>query len=175
MTPAVPLPSMPTWETLEDFLRSQIQTTMQAVLEEEMTALLGRGKSERRAGVGASPGSIERLRSQWQADYDAWCTRELNDRELVYVWADGVYVKAGLEREKAALLVIIGAMADGTKEVLAVTPGYRESTESWKTVFADLKQRGLDAPKLMGADGAAGAWAAASAGWPEGHEQRCWK
>jgi len=125
-------------------------------------------------GAALSPGSIERLRSQWQADYDAWCTRELNDRELVYVWADGVYVKAGLEREKAALLVIIGAMADGTKEVLAVTPGYRESTESWKTLFADLKQRGLDAPKLMVADGAAGAWAAASAVWPEAHEQRCW-
>ena len=85
-----------------------------------------------------------------------------------------MYVKAGLEREKAALLVVIGAMADGTKEVLAVTPGYRESTESWKTLFADLKQRGLGMPKLMVADGAAGAWAAAGEVWPETREQRCW-
>jgi transposase-like protein len=254
-TPAVSVPSMPTWETLEEFVRAKIQATMQAVLEEELTEFLGRGKSERRSGVdpapgyrngrgkprrlalscgtialrrprarnlderfesrvlplfarqsrevaallpelylhglskgdfelalrgllgeGAalSPGSIERLRGKWQADYDGWNTRDLSDRELVYVWADGVYVKAGLEREKAALLVVIGAMADGTKEVLAVTPGYRESTESWKMLFADLKGRGLATPKLMVADGAAAAWAAASAVWPETHEQRCW-
>ncbi|MGH7723890.1 MAG: IS256 family transposase [Candidatus Eiseniibacteriota bacterium] len=254
-TPAAPVASMPTWETLEAFVRSQVQTTMQAVLEEELSAFLGRGKSERRAGIdpqagyrngrgkprrlalscgtievrrprarnleerfesrvlplfarqsrevsallpelylhglskgdfelalrgllgeGAalSPGSIERLRGKWQADYEAWDARDLSDRELVYVWADGVYVKAGLEKEKAALLVVIGAMADGTKEVLAVTPGYRESTESWKTLFADLKKRGLEAPKLMVADGAAGAWAAAGAVWPEAREQRCW-
>lgn len=254
-TPETPVSSMPTWETLEAFVRSQIQTTMQAVLEEELSAFLGRGKSERRASVdpaagyrnghgklrrlalscgtievrrprarnlderfesrvlplfarqsrevnallpelylhglskgdfalalrgllgeGAtlSPGSIERLRGKWQADYDAWCMRDLSDRELVYVWADGVYVKAGLEKEKAALLVVIGAMADGTKEVLAVVPGYRESTESWKRLFADLKSRGLDVPKLMIADGAAGTWAAASAVWPQTREQRCW-
>lgn len=253
--PAVSVPSMPTWETLEEFVRAKIQATMQAVLEDELTEFLGRGKSERRSGVdpapgyrngrgkprrlalscgtialrrprarnlderfesrvlplfarqsrevaallpelylhglskgdfelalrgllgeGAvlSPGSIERLRGKWQADYDAWNTRDLSDRELVYVWADGVYVKAGLEREKAALLVVVGAMADGRKEVLAVTPGYRESTESWKTLFADLKGRGLDPPKLMVADGAAAAWAAASAVWPETREQRCW-
>jgi putative transposase len=125
-------------------------------------------------GATLSPGSIERLRAKWQADYDAWCTRDLSDRELVYVWADGIYVKAGLEKEKAALLVVIGAMADGTKEVLAVVPGYRESTESWKALFTDLKTRGLGVPKLMVADGAAGAWAAASAVWPESREQRCW-
>ena len=254
-TPAAPPPSMPTWETLEEFVRTKIQATMQAVLEEELTSFLGRGKSERRAGVDPAPGyrngrgkprklalscgtielrrprarnleerfesrvlplfarqsrevaallpelylhglskgdfelalrgllgegaalssgSIERLRGKWQADYDAWSTRDLSDRELVYVWADGVYVKAGLEREKAALLVVIGALADGTKEVLAVVAGYRESTESWKTLFADLKARGLDTPKLMVADGAAGAWAAASAVWPQTREQRCW-
>jgi Transposase, Mutator family len=68
-------------------------------------------------GATLSPASIERLRGKWQAEYDAWSTRDLSDRELVYVWADGVYVKAGLEREKAALLVVIGAKADGTKEV----------------------------------------------------------
>src|SRR5206468_1532190 len=125
-------------------------------------------------GAALSPGSIERLRSQWQADYDAWCTRELNDRELVYAWADGVYVKAGLEKEKAALLVVIGAMADGTKEVLAVTPGFRESTVAWTTLFTDLRDRGLSAPQLLIADGAAGAWAAAGGVWPETREQRCW-
>jgi transposase-like protein len=90
------------------------------------------------------------------------------------VWADGVYVKAGLEKEKAALLVVIGALSDGTKEVLAVTPGYRESKESWRAVFKDLKDRGLEAPQLMVADGNIGAWAAAAEIWPQAHEQRCW-
>ena len=254
-TPVAPVPSMPTWDTLEEFLRGHIQAMVQRVLEAEVTELLGRAKSERRAGVdpalgyrngfgkprrltlacgtielrrprvrnmeerfesrvlpmfrtrgrkveellpelylhglakgdftlalrgllgdGAALSScvIERLRVNWQHEYDAWCTRDLSDRELVYLWADGIYVKAGLEREKAALLVVIGAMADGSKEVLAVRPGYRESTESWKTLFADLIARGLEAPRVVVADGAAGAWAAAGAVWPHAREQRCW-
>ena len=254
-TLVAPVPSMPTWDTLEEFLRDHIQTMVQRVLEEEVTELLGRAKSERRAAVEATPGYrnglgkprkltlacgtievrrprvrdmeerfesrvlpmfrtrgrqveqllpelylhglakgdftlalrgllgdgaalspcvIERLRVNWQHEYDAWCTRDLSDRELVYLWADGVYVKAGLEREKAALLVVIGAMADGTKEVLAVRPGYRESTESWKTLFADLVARGLETPRVVVADGGAGAWAAAGAVWPQAREQRCW-
>ena len=69
--------------------------------------------------------SIERLRAKFVRDYDAWKTRRLDEPELVYAWADGIYVRAGLEREKAALLVVIGAMRDGRKEVLAVVPGYR--------------------------------------------------
>jgi transposase-like protein len=82
-------------------------------------------------GAALSPAAIERLRGTWQADHDTWTARDLHDRDLVYVWADGVYVKAGLEKDKAAVLVVIGAMADGTKEVLAVTPGFRESTAAW--------------------------------------------
>ena len=125
-------------------------------------------------GAPLSPSSIERLRSGWQAEYDTWKSRPLEDRELVYLWADGVYVKAGLEKERAALLVVIGAMRDGRKEVLAVVPGYRESTESWLSVFRDLRDRGLQAPKLVTADGNAAAWAAVAQVWPEAQEQRCW-
>ncbi len=126
------------------------------------------------AGAPLSASSIARLRARWQLEYDAWRTRRLDDRELVYLWADGVYVKAGLEREKAAVLVVIGAMRDGRKEVLAITPGYRESTESWAGVFRDLRDRGVRAPTLMVADGIAGAWAAAAVIWPTAAEQRCW-
>ena len=92
----------------------------------------------------------------------------------MYVWADGIYVRAGLEREKACLLVVIGALSDGTKEVLAVVPGYRESKESWLGVFRDLRDRGLEAPKLLAADGIAGLWAAVGEIWPTIGEQRCW-
>jgi transposase-like protein len=125
-------------------------------------------------GAPLSPSSIARLRAQWQLEYDTWTRRPLETEAVVYLWADGLYVKAGLEREKAALLVVIGAFADGRKEVLAVTPGYRESTESWAAVLRDLKARGLSAPQLVGADGHLGIWAALAQVWPEAAEQRCW-
>ena len=78
-------------------------------------------------GAPLSASSIERLRAKWQLDYDAWRTRPLHDREPVYLWADGVWVKASLEKEKAALLVVVAAYRDGRKEVLAVEAGHRES------------------------------------------------
>lgn len=93
---------------------------------------------------------------------------------MIYLWADGVYVKAGLEDSKAALLVLIGADADGRKTVLAVESGQRESTESWAAVLRDLKARGLRAPKLMIADGHLGIWSGLVAVYPESAEQRCW-
>jgi transposase-like protein len=125
-------------------------------------------------GAPLSPSSIARLRGKWQVEYDEWRSRRLDDRELVYAWADGIYVKAGLEREKAALLVVIGAMSDGRKEVLAVEAGYRESTESWAGVLRDLRDRGLCAPKLFVADGNLGAWAALAQVFPETRGGRCW-
>ena len=125
-------------------------------------------------GAPLSKSSVWRLRARWTAEHDAWSRRPLEGREPVYAWADGIYVKAGLEKDKAALLVVIGAMSDETKEVLAVTPGYRESTESWAAVLRDLKARGLATPKLLVADGNLGIWGAAREVWPEAAEQRCW-
>ena len=84
------------------------------------------------------------------------------------------YVKAGLEKQKAALLVVIGAMSDGRKEILTIVPGYRESKESWTSVLRDLRDRGLSAAKLLVADGHLGIWAALAQVWPETAEQRCW-
>ena len=98
----------------------------------------------------------------------------MRTREVVYVWADGIYVKAGLERDKAVLLVVLGAMRDGTKEVLALRSGYRESVESWSEVLRDLKARGIEAPRLLMADGNAAIWGAVRQVWPEAGEQRCW-
>ena len=240
---------------MEAMVREKAQELIQQVLEEEVTELLGRQKSERKAAVDASPGyrngygkprrltmssgtitlrrprvrgleerfesrvlplfarrtkevaelipelylhglsegdselalrgllgegaplskaTIRRLRAVWTAEFEVWARRSLADREIVYVWADGIYVKAGLERDKAALLVVMGAMRDGTKEVLAVTSGYRESTESWAEVFRDLKARGLGVPKLVMADGNAAAWGAAREVWTGAAAQRGW-
>jgi len=122
-------------------------------------------------GAPLSASSIESLRAQWEQEYAQWRTRRLDERQLVYAWADGVYVKAGLEKEKAALLVVVGAMSDGHKEVLAVASGYRESIESWTEL---LRDRGLEAPKLLVADGNLGVWGAVAQVWPQTAEQRCW-
>ena len=101
-------------------------------------------------GAPLSKSSIRRLRAGWTAEFEEWSQRRLEGREVVYVWADGIYVKAGLERDKAALLVVLGAMRDGTKEVLALRSGYRESVESWSEVLRDLKARGIEALATAG-------------------------
>ena len=125
-------------------------------------------------GAPLSASSIGRLRAQWEEELETWRERRLDDRELVYAWADGIYVKAGLEKDKAALLVVIGAMSDGRKEVLAVWPGYRESTASWLKVLRDLRDRGLRAPRLLMADGGLPIWSATEQVWPQASHQRCW-
>ena len=125
-------------------------------------------------GAPLSASSLVRLKATWPAQYAAWQQRDLSDCRLVYLWADGVYVKAGLDTGKAALLVLIGADAAGEKTVLAVVSGQRESTESWAAVLRDLKRRGLRAPKLTITDGHLGIWSALAQLYPESAEQRCW-
>src|SRR5918999_28637 len=241
------------WERLEVFVREQVQRFIQALLDEEITALLGRAKSARRGSVDApmglrngygkprrlsltsgtitvrrprvrglgerfvsqvlplfqrrtrevgkllpqlylhglalgdfdlalrgllgdaaplSPASLARLKAQWQLDYEAWKQRRLDDLEVVYVGADGLYVKAGLEDTKAALLVMIGALTDGRKVVLAVESGQRESKDSWGAVLRDLRARGLQPWRCTIADGHLGIWAAFEQ-QPAAAEQRC--
>jgi putative transposase len=118
--------------------------------------------------------SIARLKAGGQAEYETWRRRRLDDLEPVYIWADGIYVKAGLEKDKAAMLVVIAGLRDGRKVVLAVDSGYRESTESWAALLRDLKGRGLRAPRLLIADGHLGIWSAVGTVFPTVGEQRCW-
>ncbi len=243
------------WESLEEWARLKLQGWLQGLLEEEVTELLGRRKSERRAVVEAPEGyrnghgkerkltfscgtvtvrrprvrgleerfvssllplfsrrtkavnellpelylhglaqgdfdlavrgllgedapvsasTIARLTEKWQDEQKEWAKRRLDDLEPVYMWADGVYVKAGLEKEKAALLVVIVGLADGRKEFVAVAAGHRESKESWAAVLRDLRDRGLRAPRLVVADGHLGLWAGLREIFPEADEQRCW-
>lgn len=125
-------------------------------------------------GAPLSGTSIARLKAQWQLEFQAWQKRSLADLDIVYCWADGLYVKAGIDDGKAALLVIIGATRDGRKVVLAVESGQRESRESWLGVLRDLKARGMNVPRLWVADGHLGVGAAVAEIWPECEEQRCW-
>jgi len=247
--------SSPSWDTLEDWLRGRIQAAVQELLEEEVSELLGRLKSERRSAVDTPSGyrngfgkprglttgagtiqvrrprvrdleerfesrvlplfvrrtqavgdlipelylhglaerdfdlalrgllgedaplsatTVGRLKEKWKAEYEAWRTRPLDGQEVVYLWVDGVYVKAGLEKNKAALLVAVGALRDGSKVVLAVESGQRESIESWSEVLRSLRDRGLSAPRLVIGDGHLGIWGALRNVFPEAEEQRCW-
>jgi len=246
---------LPTWDLLDQWVRTKVQDFVQTILEEEVTELLGRGRHERKPAVDADPGyrngygkprnltlkggtitvrrprtrnleerfesrvlplfkrrtkevgdllpelylhglaerdfdlalrgllgdeaplsasTVARLKDKWHAEHRLWSERRLDDLEAVYVWADGVYVKAGLEKEKACLLVLIAALADGSKVVLAVEEGYRESTLSWKFVLRGLRDHGLRAPRLFVGDGAMGLWAALDEIYPETEQQRCW-
>ena len=243
------------FEQLEDWVRGKIQGWVQELLEEEVTELLGRGKSERRSKVDAPSGyrngygkrrrltlssgtvtvrrprvrdveerfesrvlplfakrsrevrelipelylhglaqgdfdlalrgllgeeaplsasTVARLKEKWQAEWQQWQSRPLADLEVVYLWADGLYVKAGLEKEKAVMLVVLAALSDGSKTVVSVSTGYRESTESWSGVLRDLKARGMNCPRLVIADGHLGIWGALSNIYPKAEEQRCW-
>ena len=243
------------WDYLDDWVRMKVQEFIQAILEEEVTELLGRRKSERRKVVDSFPGyrnghgkprkltlgcgtitvyrprvrgleerfesrilplfarrtkgvnqlipqlylrglaqgdfdlalrgllgeeapisasTVARLKERWHAEWRGWKNRSLGEVEVVYMWVDGVYVKAGLEKEKAALLIVIGGLSDGRKVVLAVEPGYRESTESWSGVLRDLRDRGMNCPRLVTGDGHLGIWGALSNIYPEALEQRCW-
>jgi transposase-like protein len=240
------------YESLEEWAREKVREFLQRVLEEEVTELLGRGKSERiwnvvdaergyRNGHGKPRrfamlgGTIvvrrprvrnteERFESRvlplfrrrsrelgemlpelylhglalgdfelalrgllgdgaplsgssiakWQREYEEWKKRDLSHLQAVYQWADGLYVKAGLEKEKAALLVMVVATTDGKKELVACESGYRESKESWAEVVRDLIARGLKLAKLTVADGNLGIWSALGELHPGGEEQRCW-
>lgn len=246
------------FESLENWARGKMQELLQSILEEEVTELLGRRRSERRAvdgGIDPKPGSrnghgkprkvgmmggtvivrrprvrdleerfesrvlplfkrkskelgemlpelylhglssgdfelalrgllgdgaplsassIQRLKAKWELEYDAWKKQDLSSLETVYFWADGIYVKAGIEDRKSALLVIIAALSNGEKHVVACESGERESKESWLKILRDLKARGLKFPKLSVADGALGLWSALGEIHPTGEEQRCW-
>jgi putative transposase len=124
--------------------------------------------------AGLSPTTITRLTNEWAHEYTAWRTRSLTDRDYVYVWVDGVHFTIRLEEDRLCTLVMIGVRSDGTKELIAVEDGYRESTESWQTVLRNLKERGLAAPVVAVGDGALGFWAAVRDVWPETQTQRCW-
>lgn len=121
-----------------------------------------------------SGSTVARLKEKWQAEYTLWKGRSLKGREIVYVWADGLYVRAGLEKEKAVVLTLVAALSDGSKEILHLGSGYRESKESWTEVLRDLKKRGIEHIPLVIADGHLGIWAALPDVYPSVREQRCW-
>jgi transposase-like protein len=137
--------------------------------QEALAALLGPN------AAGLSSTTISRLKADWWDEYERWQRRDLSTRRFVYVWADGVYFRPRMAEEKQCVLVLIGADEWGRKEVLGLTDGYRESTQSWRELLLDLKRRGLNhTPDLAIGDGALGFWAAIREVFGGTREQRCW-
>jgi transposase-like protein len=125
--------------------------------------------------AGLSPSTISRLCAEWEAEHARFRTRSLRFHRYAYWFVDGVHVQVRLgEDDRLCLLVVIGVREDGTKELLAVEDGYRESTESWAAVMRDLKDRGLNEPRLVVGDGALGTWAALRDVYPQATRQACW-
>ncbi len=124
--------------------------------------------------AGLSAATITRLTVQWQEDARRFADRDLSSVDYVYLWADGIHLNVRLDEEKLCLLVMIGVRVDGTKELVALTDGYREATESWADLLRDCKRRGMRAPILAVGDGALGFWGALREVFPETKEQRCW-
>ncbi len=126
------------------------------------------------SGAGLSASTITRLTSQWQDEAAAFSRRDLSGTDYVYLWVDGIHLKVRLEQTKLCLLVMIGVRADGRKELVALTDGYRESAESWADLLRDCRRRGMTAPVLAVGDGALGFWKAVREVFPATREQRCW-
>lgn len=125
-------------------------------------------------GAPLSASSVQRLKEKWQGEYERWGQAPIEQVRWAYLWADGIYVKAGLGKEKAALLVVIGVHNDGSKRFLALEAGHRESKESWAGVLRQLKSRGVSQPRLFIGDGHLGLWAAVSEVYPQAQHQLCW-
>jgi transposase-like protein len=125
-------------------------------------------------GAGLSASVITRLTVQWQDEAKAFNQRGLSDVDYVYLWVDGIHLGVRLDEEKLCLLVMIGVRVDGTKELVALADGYRESTGSWADLLRDCKRRGMRAPVLAVGDGALGFWAALREVFPETRTQKCW-
>jgi transposase-like protein len=136
---------------------------------EALSALLGSD------ATGLSARTISRLKQKWMRDYEKWQQRDLSKKNYVYVWADGIHCNVRMEDARLCLLILIGARADGKKELIAVEDGYRESEQSWWELLRDLQSRGLTIePKLAIGDGALGFWKALAKVYGNTRQQRCW-
>ncbi|MFD5472539.1 IS256 family transposase [Streptomyces sp. NPDC127105] len=126
------------------------------------------------SAAGLSPATVTRLTKQWSDDHSAFQDRDLSGSDYVYVWADGVHPKVRLGQARSCVLVLMGVRTDGSKELIALAEGLRESTESWADLLRDCRRRGMRDPELVVGDGVMGLWRALAEVFPQARHQRCW-
>jgi putative transposase len=169
-TPAVLPPYLRRTKSLEDLIPwLYLKGVSTGDFSEALRAILGPDAPN------LSATTVTRLKAVWEQDHQAWSKRSLAGKHYVYVWADGVHFNIRLEEGRQCILVLMGATADGKKELIAIADGYRESEQSWKELLLDVKARGLEVePSLAIGDGALGFWKAIGQVWPSTKAQRCW-
>ena len=123
---------------------------------------------------GFSAANVSRLKNIWLNEFNDWNKRSLADKNYCYIWGDGIHFNLRFEEERLCILVMPGVKEDGTKELISIDSGYRESTDSWSCFLRNMKARGLISPKLFIGDGALGFWRAVKDVFPESRWQRCW-
>lgn len=156
-------------KSIEEFLPLlYLKGVSSGSFNEALSALLGKG------ATGLSAGTISRLKADWESEQESWSKRTLSNKEYVYIWADGVYFGVRGDDDRTCILVIMGATAQGKKELIALESGYRESAQSWRELLVRLKNQGLRAPKLAIGDGALGFWKALNEIFATTRHQRCW-
>ena len=137
-------------------------------MSEALEALVGKDAK------GFSQPVVSKLKRKWKGEFESWKKRDLGKKRYVYLWVDGIHLNVRMD-DKQCVLVVIGATEDGRKELLTVEGGYRESTQSWREVLLNLRERGLvNDPELAIGDGALGFWKAITEVYPETKGQRCW-
>lgn len=138
-------------------------------MSDALAAILGKD------APGLSASTVVRLKEGWEEEFKAWSSRSLEGKRYVYFWVDGIYANVRLEEDRPCILVVLGATAEGVKELVAVQDGYRESEQSWLELLVGLKNRGLgEGPELVVGDGALGFWKAVKKVYPKARWQRCW-
>jgi putative transposase len=169
-TPAVLPPYLRRTKSLEELIPwLYLKGISTGDFAEALQALLGPD------APGLSATTVTRLKAVWEAEHEAWAKRSLTGKHYVYVWADGVHFNIRLEGGRQCILVLMGATAEGKKELIAISDGYRESEQSWKELLLDCRARGLEVePNLAIGDGALGFWKAMRQVWDTTKEQRCW-
>jgi putative transposase len=169
-TPAVLPPYLRRTKSLEELIPwLYLKGISTGDFAEALRAILGPDAPNLSATTGT------RLKAVWEQDHEAWSKRSLASKRYVYVWADGVHFNIRLEEGRQCILVLMGATAEGKKELIAIADGYRESEQSWKELLLDCKARGLEIePALAIGDGALGFWKAMRQVWDTTRERRCW-
>lgn len=140
-------------------------------MSQALESLIGK-----QATAGVSSSTVSRMKEQWEAEHEAWCMRDLSEKDYLYIWADAIYFPLRIAADaRLAVLVMMGVNAHGDKELLAVGTGYAESEQAWAQLMRQVMEQGLPQhPRLLIADGCPGLWKATSQCWPTTKHQRCW-
>jgi putative transposase len=120
-----------------------------------------------------SRSTVSRICQRLRVEFDAWRRRDLTGVGIDYLYLDGSFFKMHPKARAEPVLVAWGIDTDGKPCFLGLAPGAAESTDAWRTLLADLTDRGLGAPLLVISDGGKGLGAAIECSFPHSLHQRC--